>query len=359
MSNRIEELRQRLMSEGLDGYWVVAGPNVRYLSGFTGEDSTLLVGTERSFLVTDSRYLEQAQEDAKVQEIVCRNGPMAATVASLCHQVGIEKLGVTPTRIAHADWISLTAEAPSVQVRALRPGIPERMRASKSPGEVEAIRVALRIGEEAFMSCLDRIVPGRSERWLAATLEYEMRLRGADGAAFETICAVDARASLPHAVAGQAQVRRGGSVLIDWGARAGGYNSDLTRVVGVGKMPPKVGDLAQIIVHAQEAALGRIKPGMPCKEVDRAARAVIARAGYGRYFGHACGHGVGLEVHEAPRLAADEEDVLLPGMILTVEPGIYLPGVGGVRIEEMVLVTRRGCEVLSSLPKTLCITGDS
>jgi Xaa-Pro aminopeptidase len=186
---------------------------------------------------------------------------------------------------------------------------------------------------------------------VAARLEFEMRALGAEQASFETICAVGPRGSLPHATAGETLLDAQQTVLLDWGARLAGYCSDLTRVVALGRIPGDVERLAEVVLAAQEAVFATLRPGVPCREADAAGRRVIAEAGHERHFGHGIGHGVGLCVHEAPRLSQSSDDTLAPGMVVTVEPGIYIPGRTGVRIEEMVLITEDGHEVLTSLPR--------
>ena len=348
-AQRLSYFRSRLGALGLDAYWVTGRPDVRYLSGFTGDDSTLLVTPERAALVTDSRFTEQAQEEAEVEEVFCRRAGMAHTVGLLCRQMGLGRLGFTSPHVTHADWRALGTEAGGAELIPLARGPAEVMRERKDAGEVEAVLRALQVAQEAFKRFEAGIGPGRSEKWMAALLEWEMRRDGAEGAAFETICALDERGSLPHAPCTDRQAGPDSPVLVDWGARVGGYNCDLTRLTATGTMPPLVSKLTQVVLEAQEAAFERLLPGVRCCEVDRAARAVVARAGYGRNFGHGLGHGVGLEVHEGPRLGAGEESLLLPGMVVTVEPGIYLPGEAGVRIEDMVLITGEGHRVLSSL----------
>jgi Xaa-Pro aminopeptidase len=330
---------------------VTGRPNLTYLTGFTGEDSNGLITSDRAFLVTDSRFEEQAGAEAAVDEIVCRRGPMGAALASLWRRLGCRRIGFASARVTHAQWAGAGAAVPQMELAPFPADPILRMRSRKSREEVEAVRQALAIAEAAFRGAEGQLAEGMSERHMAGLLEWEMRRRGADEAAFETICAVDERASLPHARPTDRCARRGGVILFDWGARLEGYSSDLTRLTAVGTMPPNVADLAQVVCEAQEAALSTLGPGVRCCDVDRAARAVIARARYGRYFGHGLGHGVGLEVHEAPRLAAGEEEVLLPGMVVTVEPGIYLPGVAGVRVEDMVVITSGGFEVISSLER--------
>lgn len=336
---------------GLDAYWLVNSANVRYLSGFTGEDSTLLVTPGRAVLVTDSRYVEQAEREARVDEVVSRHTPMAQALGALCKGIGVRKLSVTGTNLTHADYVAMGSAAPTVEMRSQPSGIAEKMRLRKDAEEVEAIRAALHLAETAFSGLLEHVRPGRTERWLAGRLEYEMRILGADGASFDIICAADANASVPHATSGGAEVAPQSSVLFDWGARLDGYCSDLTRVICLGTIRETLDGLVDVVLDAQEAVFDRLRPGIRCGEVDAAGRAVIAKAGYGRYFGHGIGHGVGLAVHEGPRLSPGGQTVLLPGMVVTVEPGVYLPGRVGVRIEEMALITADGHEVLTTLPQ--------
>mgnify|MGYP006281532947 CR=1 FL=1 len=353
MPNRIDRFRAKILKLGLDSYWVVSHVNVRYLTGFTGHESTLLVTRDRSFLVTDFRYQEQAEDETEVDEIVCRTRGMGPEVGGLCHKLGLPSMGVTAANLTHADWVSVTSRAPEVDVKSLKQGPVEKMRITKTDAEVEKIRRAVNVCEAAFKECVKHVEPGKTENWIAGRLEYEMRARGAERAAFETICAVDERGSLPHAAAGEQTARKGSMVLVDWGACVEGYHSDLTRVICTDKMPDKLREPAETVVDAQQEALACLGAGTPCNEVDRAARYVITRAGYGKYFGHGLGHGVGLEIHEAPRLSARDDTILRAGMVLTVEPGIYLPGVGGIRVEDTALVTTDGCEVLSSLSKII------
>jgi Xaa-Pro aminopeptidase len=348
---RIADFRDRLERTGLDAYLLTSPLNVRYLCGFTGEDSTLLITRARSVLVTDSRYEEQAEREACVDEVMSRHTPMAQAVAGACKAFDVRRLGVTAANLTHAEYLAVAAAAGTVEVVSRPAGIAEQMRMRKDADEVEAIRASVRTAEAAFREVLKVVEPGRTERWLAARLEYEMRARGADGASFETICAAGAHASMPHAVSGEGQVKAHGSVLFDWGARLAGYCSDLTRVIYGDTIPRRSDALTKIVLEAQAAAFGKLKPGNRCGEADAAGRTVIAKAGHGAEFGHGIGHGVGLAVHEAPRLGPGDKTVLLPGMVVTVEPGVYLPGRAGVRIEEMAVITRDGCEVLTTLPR--------
>lgn len=344
-------LRRRMRQAGVDALWLAARQNVRYACGFAGEDSTLLVTADRTALLTDSRYTEQAERETVADEIVTRHTTMARTVAGLCSSLGVRRLGFTAANVPHAAFLALREEAASVELRALRDGPVEKLRRRKDPGEVEAIRRALRTAEEAFLTTMRRAEPGRTESWLAGHLEFEMRKRGAEDAAFDIICAADAGASMPHARTGATALTAGGSLLVDWGAKQAGYCCDLTRTLCVDRIPETLRDASEVVLEAQAAVFEVLKPGNTCGDADAAGRALIARAGHGGHFGHSMGHGVGLQVHEAPRLGPGSDTVLLPGMVVTVEPGIYVPGELGVRIEEMVLITAEGHEVLTSLPR--------
>ncbi|MGD2175144.1 MAG: Xaa-Pro peptidase family protein, partial [Candidatus Brocadiaceae bacterium] len=351
-AERLAEFRRRMDVGRLDAYWLNSPANVRYLCGFTGDDSALLVGRRRSVLITDSRYVEQAEREAQADEVISRHSTIPNTIAGLCRGLDARRLALTAANLPHAGFLALREAAPSLEVLSRKTGIAERMRRRKDAEEVAAIRKALGTAQAAFSAVLPELRAGRTETWVAARLEYEMRLRGAEGAAFETICAADGRASVPHARTGDGRLTPGGVALVDWGSRVGGYCCDLTRVVCVDRIPKELHPLVEVVLEAQAAVFETLRPGNTCGEADAAGRAVIARAGYGHRFGHGIGHGVGLMVHEGPRLGPGSETVLLPGMFFTVEPGVYVPGQAGVRIEEMVLITPNGHEVLTSLPRT-------
>ncbi len=349
--DRIAEFRRRMARQRLEAYWLPSAANVRYLSSFTGDESSLLVTVDRAVLITDSRYLEQAENEARVDEIVCRHGPMPRAVGTLARELAVARLAVTGSNLTHADYLALREAAPNLELATHKNGLAEQMRRRKDAGEVEAIRRALRAAEQAFMSVLPDIRPGGVEREIAARLEYRMRMAGAEGTAFDTICAAGTRASVPHARTGGHSIPEQGALLVDWGARLDGYCCDLTRVVCTDRIPETLRELVEIVIEAQEAVFEELRPGNTCGEADVAGRAVIAKAGYGEFFGHGIGHGVGLTVHEVPRLGPGVDTVLLPGMVTTVEPGIYVPGEAGVRIEEMVLITPDDPEMLTSVPR--------
>ena len=226
-------------------------------------------------------------------------------------------------------------------------------RSVKDRNEITAIRQAIAIQQKAYRRALKQVTAGMTEQQVVAVLEYEMRNLGADGPSFATVVAAGANSSLPHAIPGSDKVKRGGIVLIDWGARYRGYCSDMTRVIAVGRMPAKIKAIYEVVLDAQEAGINAVKPGASLSDVDAAARRVIERAGYGREFRHSLGHGVGLDIHEEPVLSKSVKGALVPGHVITIEPGVYVPGLGGVRIEDDVLVTARGRDVLTDLPKSL------
>ncbi len=333
----------------LEAYWVAHLPNVRYLSGFKGDSATLIVTDDESVLVTDSRFEEQAEAEARVDRVQIRDRGMAETVSEMLQSFGKPQVGLTGANVSYADGRTLEAALPAGRVAVRDEGLVEIMRERKGRDEVKAIASATRLSERAFQAFQDEVRPGRTEKWLGAWLEWEMKRRGAEGEAFDTICAADEHASLPHAQRTERVLEENSSLLVDWGARLDGYHSDLTRVLGAGTIPRRVYGLIEIIVKAQEAACEVIGPGSTCSEVDQAARDVIEEAGYGDQFAHSLGHGVGLEVHESPRLAQDNEKELQPGMVVTVEPGIYIPGEIGARVEDLGVITSEGYERISSL----------
>jgi len=354
LRSRIQAVHKRIQKWGVQALLVTHPHDIRYLTGFIGEDSWALVrgGTYKITVVSDFRFREQIQNQAPHVSVRMRKAGLAQELATLIRRFRIERVAL------QADWVTLAlrkALAKQVGAKRLVPVedgmLPQR--AVKDRREIAAIQGALRIQQEAFRRTVAQIEPGQTEQHIAAFLEYQMRLLGADGPSFATIVAADANASLPHAIPGSRKVKKGGVVLIDWGAKLKGYCSDLTRVVAIGKMPAKIRHIYRVVHDAQLAAIDAIAPGRPLKDIDAVARGVIKKAGFGKYFGHSLGHGIGLDIHEQPTLASRSKGELQPGHIVTVEPGIYLPGVGGVRIEDDVLVTPRGGRVLSDLPTDL------
>jgi Xaa-Pro aminopeptidase len=346
---------RRCAAQEADSLLVSRPEDVRYLTGFTGDDSVLLLAKGSACLITDGRYDEQSREECPDLEICIRKGPMTTAITDWVRARSAARLGV---QAEHVTVSLLGRLRRGLRSRKTVPvtGLVSALRVTKDDSEVRAIRRAVRAAEQAFRELLGegrRGFVGKSERAIAARLDYRMRLAGASGPSFETIVAAGAHGSLPHYRPGSTVVRKGDPVLIDWGAKVGGYCSDLTRVVFAGRIPPEIARIYEVVLRAQRAGAAAIRPGVRMSTVDRAARNVIAGEGFGDKFVHSLGHGIGLEIHEAPGLARSATGRMRSGMVVTVEPGIYLPGVGGVRIEDDVLVTPQGARKLSSLPRDI------
>ncbi len=356
-SARRRKLVRRFDKAGVDALVVMDGASVRYLSGFSGGDSFLLVGPKWAVLITDSRYTGQAAIECPDVECLTRGsgvGMVDAVKRALrgrkARRIGLESANLTVT--LHEKF----QDAFSTRRLRLVQGLAATGRDVKDAAELSAIRKAVRIAEEAFGGLIApgaKAFVGRSETEVAGELEYRMRQLGAEGASFPTILAAGPHAAMPHYSPDGTKIRAGQPVLIDWGAVWRGYCSDLTRVVFLGRISPRIGEIYEIVLEAQTVGIAAIRAGRACKAADDAARAVITGAGYGPQFGHSLGHGLGLRVHEAPGLSGRATARLKRGAVVTVEPGIYLPGVGGVRIEDDVLVAPDGAKVLSSVPKRL------
>jgi Xaa-Pro aminopeptidase len=327
-------------------------PNVTYMSGFTGDDSLALVARDRHYLITDFRYIEQAEADCPGWQIVRREKSLWASVAQAATDASVRRMGFES---AHLSVARLNHLQEAVGAMALLPieGAVEKLREVKDAAEVKRIEEALRCQEQALREVMGSIKPGMGERDVALELDYHMRRLGAQSSAFETIVAAGERGSLPHARPTERVIAQGDALLIDWGARRFFYNSDLTRTLHLDTVTPEFEKVYTIVREAQERALAVIRPGVAFAQVDAAARDYIRQRGYGEWFGHSLGHGVGLEVHESPVVREGNEELLRPGTVFTVEPGIYMPGWGGIRIEDMVLVAEQGCRVLSRFEKDL------
>jgi Xaa-Pro aminopeptidase len=325
-------------------------PDQVYLTGFTGEDGGVLVTRNRVVLLTDSRFDEAADKEAPWATKQLRKTTLSELASTVMRKLRLRVVGFQPEYLS-VDQLSALRKA--CRPTKLKPagGLVGRLRVCKDATEVRRIRESGKVAVAAFKAMCRKIRVGMTEQDLAARLEYEMKIRGAAGPSFPTITAEGPNASLPHAVPGKRKVRKGSAILFDWGAVVGHYCSDLTRVVFVGRIPPRIRKIYQIVLAAQEAGIQAVRPGAEFKEVDAAARKVIARAGFAKRFGHGLGHGLGLDIHEPPSVRPLVPGRLEPGMVVTIEPGIYLPGVGGVRIEDDVLVTKNGFEVLTDLTK--------
>ena len=350
--SRLTRTRAEMRERGLAALLVTKRENVCYLSGFTSEDAALLVTDDSQCLLTDFRYLLQAAQEAPGWTIVRVEHALLATIREQLSALGPVRIGIDPDHLTLAAYRSLGGDDPTAGYTLHpAPRLLEQFRLVKSPEELAHIRAAVALTDAALAHLLPHIRPGVTERELALEAEWYMRRHGADAVAFEVIVAAGARGALPHAVPGDTAVRAGDLVVIDMGARVAQYCADMTRTVAVGHATPLAREIYRITLDAQLAGLAGIHAGMTGREADRLVRDVIVAAGYGDAFGHGTGHGVGLEIHEAPRLNRTATDVLPAGAAVTVEPGIYLPEVGGVRIEDLVVVTETGATPLTAAPK--------
>jgi len=356
---RQKRVRDAMGELKLDGLLLTHQPDLAYLTNFTGDDSVGLI-TERDFyLVTDFRYKEQAELEAGWLKTSIREGKMAellskVIVESKAQRLGFEANFTTFGQVDATDRaIKEIKEARPVELVPLQ-DVMTNIRKVKDDHEIDLIRKSVGVAEEAFEAMLAEIKPGQSENYLAGLLGFELRSRGASDSSFPIIVAAGASSSLPHYRPSEAPVQRDQPLLIDWGARYKGYCSDLTRTMLIGRISSRIRQIYKTVLEAQHAAIKFLRPGVTTMQGDRVAREVINAAGFEKNFGHGLGHGIGREIHELPTMRkTGGEEELRPGMVVTVEPGIYLPGEGGVRIEDDVLITHSGCEVLSSLDRTL------
>lgn len=364
--HRRKRLRGSLKDEHLDALLLTNPINVSYLTGFSGESSFLVITRQRTVLVSDGRFTEQIGEECPGLETVIRpsNQNIYKATGELLNGLGLRSVGFESSHVSVAELEMFRELTPTLEWKSGRDRV-EKLRLIKDPSEVEAIREAIHIAERAFAMFRSMLRPGDTEKDLHDAMEGYVRRAGGRSTSFPSIVAVGPRAALPHAPPTAHTAGESPLLLVDWGASGRFYKSDLTRTLVArnhsafqrpGRRERGNGKLETVydtVLKAQEAGIRAIRPGVKGHDVDAAARAVIAEAGYGDYFVHAVGHGLGLQVHEGPSLRKDSTDVLQPGMVVTVEPGIYLPGWGGVRIEDDVLVTPDGGEVLTSVPKVL------
>jgi len=354
-SGRQQRLREALRSSRLDSLLVTHLPNIRYLCGFTGSAGTLLITPASSIFFTDGRYTDQAREQVQGARIVIkRKLPLAAVAQQFARRQRESRsirLGIEGQHMSVEARGALSALLPRhVRLREAPPLV-ERARMIKDAEEIALIGEAVGVGAGLYHHALAAIGPGIREVEVAAKMEYAARTSGAEGMSFETIIASGPRSALPHGRASSTPIEPGGFVVCDFGVILHGYCSDRTRTVYVGAATAEARRVYDAVLESQLAAIDAVGPGVAVGKVDRAARRVLEKKGLARYFTHSTGHGVGLEIHEAPRLAQGQQEILRPGMVVTIEPGVYLPGKWGVRIEDMVVVTERGCEVLSPTQK--------
>ncbi|WP_342598374.1 aminopeptidase P family protein [Psychrobacillus sp. FSL H8-0483] len=350
---KLEKLRAALEERGVDALLITNGHSRRYMTGFTGTAGVAIVSKQDAVFITDFRYTEQAASQIKDFRIVQHTKTLIEEVANQVSELGIHSLGFEKDDVAYSSF-EMYKQAISADLVPLS-GLVEKIRLIKTEEEISIIKAACRIADEAYEHIVTYIKPGMTELQVSNELEFFMRKRGATSSSFDTIVASGIRSALPHGVATDKVIEEGDFVTLDFGAVYNGYISDTTRTVAVGEPTELLKEIYQVVLDAQLLALEKVKPGMTGKEADAIARDYIASKGYGEAFGHSLGHGIGLEVHEGPGLSFRSDVVLEPGMVITIEPGIYLPNIGGVRIEDDALVTENGLEKLTHSTKELLI----
>lgn len=353
-AKRLDNVRKVLEELGLDGLLIASPFNRRYITGFTGTAGTVVITRDQAWLMTDFRYTSQASQQAKAFEVIQDTGQLLELIRDKLEGTGVKRLGFEKNHVSYASYGSYKEAFQGIELVPTE-HLVEKLRGIKDDKEQACIRRAVEITDLAFAHILDYLKPGVSEREVSAELEYFMRKNGAVSSAYATIVASGERSALPHGLASDKLLGPNEFVTLDFGANYEGYCSDLTRTVFIGSPNERQKEIYRIVLEANEATLNGLKPGMTGKEGDALARDIIAGHGYGEYFGHGLGHAFGLEIHELMRFSQRTEDRLEPGMIMTVEPGIYIPGFGGVRIEDDIVVTETGIDVLTTSTKELIV----
>jgi Xaa-Pro aminopeptidase len=358
-SSRLRQVRQLLRRKSLDALLVTHLPNIRYLCGFSGSSAALVISEKRALFFSDGRYAAQARSEVEGFRIrIEHEPPLIAAAKWLAEKRGSRFNG---TRLAiEADHISVAAlKQLKGTLHGFRivseSGLVESYRTIKSEEEIDRLRDAARLGCELFEVAVETVRPGVRETDVAAEMEYAARERGAEAMSFETIVAAGPRSALPHGRASASRIPRAGFVVLDFGVILAGYCSDMTRTLWVGRPNPAAREAYEAVREAQQAAVDAVREGVSAHEVDEAARKLLRAKGMGRFFTHSTGHGIGLEIHEVPRIAAGSSRVLRSGMVVTVEPGVYIPGRWGVRIEDTVVVRPDGHEVLTPVSRELIL----
>lgn len=351
-SNRLTQLKEKLEKLKVACLLVLKKENVRYLSGFTGNSGLLVVGLEDIFLLTDFRYIEQAELEAKNIQIVSYKVSSTEVLGKVLAEIKAKVVSFE-SHVFTVDYFERIK--PILRGMSFRSSINlvENIRAVKDDDEIEKIKKASEIGDKTFEHILSFIKEGVSEKDLAIELEYFMLKNKAEKESFDIIVAFGERSSMPHALVTEKRLKSGDFIKLDFGAVFQGYHSDMTRTLVFGRANPKQKEIYEAVKQAQRASLETVKSGVKAEEIDAVARNLISKAGLGKFFGHGLGHGVGLEVHELPTLKVGSRDILENGMVFTIEPGVYIPSFGGVRIEDLVVLRNGGVEVLTKSPKEL------
>jgi len=360
MKTRIDKMKKYLVKNNLDAFFVNFPldtgkflPNVRYLTGFSGSSGGVFITRKKSFFITDFRYKDQSKKQVKGSKvIIARTNPINALKDIKEAQEKNLRIAIESHRLTVEQKKHLARAVPDA-ILVDTSGVVEELMVCKDKTEIDNIKKAVEISDIAFDRILGILKPGIREKEVAAELEYQMKMLGATREAFETIVASGHRSALPHGVASDKKLKKGEFITFDFGAVYNGYCSDITRTVVLGKATSKQKKVYNTVLKAQKTAIRKTRAGLTGKEVDSVARKIIEKAGYGKNFGHGLGHGIGLEVHAAPRVSPLGEEVLKSNMVMTIEPGIYISGWGGVRIEDDVVVRPKNCLVLNRAPKKL------
>lgn len=352
--NRLRDLRARLREENLDALVTVCLPHVRYLSAFTGSNALCVVTRTRTLIVTDSRYKDQVREEAEGFASRIAKGQLFDELATSSILADARRIGFEHALLPVVHLDRLKKLFPRKKFIGTD-GIVQSLASVKDETEINHLRAAAAITDTVFEEILGLLRPGMTESEVAAELSYRQRRRGAEGDAFEVIVATGAHAALPHARASDRPLAQGDLVVLDFGCRVQGYHSDLTRTVAIGKPSAELQRMYKTVQEAQARALEECRVPMRARDLDAVARAHIRRAGFGKYFSHSLGHGLGLQIHEDPKLSAKSSAVLVAGNVVTIEPGVYVPGIGGVRIEDDVVLGADRHEILTRSPKDLII----
>ncbi len=357
-TGRIRMLQQAMARQALDALLVTQMPDIRYLCGFTGSSGAFCASGKKAVLFTDGRYTQQARQEVSEARVVIANGSALAAAADAAFAGGA-RIGFDDTHLTVAQLQALKRQLRAGKAHGTKliasGDLVRVLRMRKDRSEIAAITAAVQLASSLFPVALKTIRPGIPEFEVAARLEYAARRAGAAGMSFDTIVASGKRSALPHGAASSARLPSSGFVVLDFGVILAGYCSDMTRTVSMGRPNGKLRALYDAVLEAQLAAIAAVRPGTPVSEVDEAARVVLRKAKLAKYFTHSTGHGVGLEIHESPRIGAGQKQPLEAGMIITIEPGVYIPGLAGVRIEDMVAVTATGCRVLTPTSKELIV----
>lgn len=356
MHKRLESIKAMMTRENLDAFLISGRTSTFYFTGFSGTTSKCLFTRDGVYLITDFRYVSQAKEQVFTDiEVVRYEKDMMETLNGLCLQHRVKRLGIEGEMLTYSEYRAIRRALKQEIVLDDRQGAINRLRMVKDAEEMEKIAQAANIADTVFHNILPLIKPGVTEYEMAMEMEYGMKKLGAKEASFDTIVASGPRSALPHGVAGARALQMGDAIVLDFGAVYQGYCSDMTRTVFLGTPSPQMKSIYDIVQKAQKEALNQAAPGMKGMELDGVARDVIRQEGYGKFFGHGLGHGVGVDIHELPAISPKGKEVLKPGMVFTVEPGIYLEGVGGVRIEDMICLTESGVEIFSKSTKECII----